>query len=172
MTTQKHIIGIIAFCFAAITFTYGQNAGQSDRFERIENEKKAYITKSLNLTSAEAKKFFPIYEQYHDEMGALQKAKRKERTQQTQRQQPPPRTTLQSQRNSGLRNDLNSSSDIADRDMIAFDSKKVELKKNYRKRFAEVIGQARASQFFQVEEEFHDYLMQKLQNRGRSQRNP
>lgn len=51
------------------------------------------------------------------------------------------------------------------KDVISFDAKEVEIKKEYRAEFAKVIGQARASQFFQVVEEFNDLLRNTLQNR-------
>lgn len=50
-------------------------------------------------------------------------------------------------------------------DVILFDAKEVELKKKYRTEFAKVIGQARASQFFQVVEDFNELLRSTLQNR-------
>jgi len=53
------------------------------------------------------------------------------------------------------------------KDVISFDAKEVELKKNYRTEFAKVIGNARASQFFQVVEDFNDLLRKSLQNRTR-----
>lgn len=56
------------------------------------------------------------------------------------------------------------------KDVISFDAKEVELKKEYRGEFAKVIGQARASQFFQVVEEFNDLLRNTLQNRQHSDR--
>lgn len=50
-------------------------------------------------------------------------------------------------------------------DVISFDAKEVEIKKQYRAEFAKVIGQSRASQFFQVVEDFNDMLRNTLQNR-------
>ncbi len=50
-------------------------------------------------------------------------------------------------------------------DIISFDAKEVELKKKYRTEYSKVIGQARASQFFQVVEDFNELLRSTLQNR-------
>lgn len=50
-------------------------------------------------------------------------------------------------------------------DVISFDAKEVELKKKYRGEFAKVIGQARASQFFQAVEDFNELLRNALQHR-------
>lgn len=55
-------------------------------------------------------------------------------------------------------------------DVISFDAKEVEIKKQYRNEFAKVIGTTRASQFFQVVEDFNELLRNALQNRQNSRR--
>lgn len=157
----NRFVGIAMLSFLCVFTATAQHDGQSDRFARIEKEKKAYITKQLELTSSEAQAFFPIYDQYRTELTMLQRERRQVRSRDDQ---PQPRQNLRNER-------FQRSAVNTDRDMIAFDAKRLELKKNYRKRFAEAIGQARASQFFQVEEEFNEFLMRHLQNRHREQRN-
>lgn len=56
------------------------------------------------------------------------------------------------------------------KDVISFDAKEVELKKHYRNEFATVIGNTRASQFFQVVEDFNEILRNTLQNRNNGRR--
>ncbi|MNY17021.1 hypothetical protein D3C86_1503180 [compost metagenome] len=63
--------------------------------------------------------------------------------------------------NSPSRNNLRGGS----RDVIAYDAKELEIKKNYREKFSKVIGTSRSSQFFQVEQEFREYLIKSLNNR-------
>lgn len=159
----KNIVGIAMLWIFCVFMATAQNA-KSDRFARIEKEKKAYITKQLALTASEGQAFFPIYEQYRTELTMLQRERRRVRSNSSEKQNP--RQPRQHLRNERLQRDVSSNTD---RDMIAFDSKRLELRKSYRKRFAEVIGHARASQFFQVEEEFNEYLMRHLQNRRRGQ---
>lgn len=131
---------LITFCFLfAFQFT---SFSQQRNFDVIENKKIAYITKELKLTPAEAQKFFPIYNQYNREMWNLKKAKRGTDV---------PQNT----------NSLNSGK----RDVIAFNIKEVDIKKTYRSKFAQAIGQSRASQFFQVEEDFINILAKEYQNR-------
>ncbi|SEL27624.1 hypothetical protein [Parapedobacter koreensis] len=127
---------------------------RAQRFERIEAEKIAFITKELNLTPQEAQKFFPVYNQYYKEISKLKHERRGGGLQ--------GRSNLQSQKLPG--NTLNPATD---RDVLAFDAKELELKKIYRKRFANVVGEARASRFFEVEEEFRNYLLRELQYRRR-----
>ncbi len=123
---------------------------QQDKFRAIESEKVAYITKELKLTPTEAQKFFPIYNKYNEEMWALKRAKRGASSSTVASNSTPARA--------------NSFSGIK-RDVIAFDAQEVDIKKKYRTQFSEVVGQSRASQFFQVVEDFNDLLRNELQNR-------
>ncbi|HMR19708.1 MAG TPA: hypothetical protein PKA53_10455 [Sphingobacterium sp.] len=150
MLRLKHII--TTFCFV-LSCCAGSVFAQQNRYEAIESEKVAYITKELKLTPAEAQKFFPLYNKYNEEMWELKRAKRGTTA--------TPTTTPQG---------VNSFNRGGQRDIIAFDAKEVDIKKKYRGQFAQVVGQSRASQFFQVVEDFNDLLRNELEsrkNRGR-----
>ena len=136
MLRLKYILTTICFIFTLQFASYAQQ-----NFEAIESEKIAYITKELKLTPGEAERFFPIYNQYNKEMWDLKRAKR------------------------GFAQRGGNSLNPEKRDVIAFDAKEVDLKKSYRAEFAKIVGQTRASQFFQVEEDFFTKLRSKLQNR-------
>lgn len=147
MSHLKHIITTFCFmllCCTSLTFA------QQNRFEAIESEKVAFITKELKLTPAEAQKFFPIYNKYNEEMWELRRAKRGV----TSETPSAPRGT----------NAFNNTRTVK-RDVIAFDAKEIDIKKKYRTQFSQVVGQARASQFFQVVEDFNNILRNELQNR-------
>ncbi|WP_166332168.1 hypothetical protein [Sphingobacterium chungjuense] len=129
---------ILLTLFVSCSMMLTATAQNDDRFEKIENQKIAYITKHLNITTSEAQRFFPLYNQYSKSMQNIKSAKSNLRSHQHEHQ---------------------------NSDMIEFDSKEVELKKQYRNKFAEVIGAARASQFFMVEQEFKDMLYREWQSR-------
>ena len=137
MSKIKNIIIIFCFCIIGLSATYAQD---NERFQIIENEKIAFITRELNLSRKEAQDFFPIYNEYSKEMWSVKKAKTG---------------------NSPARNSLRGSS----RDVIAYDAKELEIKKNYREKFSKVIGTSRSSQFFQIEQEFREYLIKSLNKR-------
>ena len=131
---------LITLCFLFL-FQFA-SFSQQRNFEVIENKKIAYITKELKLTPAESQKFFPIYNQYNREIWDLKRAKR------------------------GIETPKNANSfNGGKRDVIAFDAKEVDVKKIYRSKFALVIGQSRASQFFQVEEDFINMLAKEYKSR-------
>lgn len=111
---------------------------QESRFQQIEAAKVAYITKQLQLSPAEAQKFFPIYNQYRQEIRQISHEKRGKNT-------------------NFKRGQVNE---------LEFDSQILACKKKYRERFATVIPAAKASRFFEVEREFRETLFKELENRN------
>src|SRR5690606_914681 len=143
MVRLKHVM-ITACLFLLVTLTT-QGQSRQERFEAIENQKTAYITKQLNLTPKEAQRFFPLYNQYRNEIRSVKQKKSK-----------------------GIRSPAtNQNSFRPGNDAIAYDSKEVDIKKKYRGKFADVIGQSRASQFFSVEQEFIELLYKELNSRNK-----
>ncbi|MCB0850541.1 MAG: hypothetical protein KDC20_12430, partial [Bacteroidetes bacterium] len=55
----------------------GDRAG--NRSERMETMKIGFLTQQLHLTSDEAKRFWPVYNQYQDELQALRKNRKDDR---------------------------------------------------------------------------------------------
>ncbi len=141
MVRLKHIFTTILL---ACIFCFSANAqSRQDRFEAIENQKAAFITKQLRLTPAEAQQFFPLYNQYMKEI-----------------------RDLKSQKSRGAGQVRgNSNSFRPGNDAISFDAKEVEIKRNYRSRFSDVLGASRASQFFSVEQEFIELLYKEYKDR-------
>ena len=66
---KKYLLIILTF-FASFSFAYAQN-GNGQRGEKIQALKIAFITQKLHLTSAEAEKFWPVYNEYNDEIKNL-----------------------------------------------------------------------------------------------------
>lgn len=146
MLRFRHLL--LTFC-AAILCTLSTHAQPRDskRFAAIENEKIAYITKELNLSQSEAQRFFPIYNQYNKEMWSVKSKK----------------TGSSSAAPAGT----NSFNGSGRRDVLSYDAKELEIKKEYRRKFADVIGNSRASQFFEIEQNFRELLYKELKRRNR-----
>lgn len=159
MTVAKPFHLIALALLLPVTLAVAQES-RAERFERIEAEKIAFITKELNLTPSEAQRFFPVYNQYHREISKLKQERRSVSRLRSKTQ------LEENKRMAG--NNFN----MTDRDVLAFDAKELEVKKNYRNRFTTIIGQARASRFFEVEEEFRNYLLRELQQRRRNRDHP
>jgi len=141
MIRLKHIISTLCLVWIACFVANGQS--RQERFEAIETQKSAYITKQLRLTPAEAQKFFPIYNQYSKEIRNIKSKK-----------------SQGNQSSPSKGNSLRPANDI-----IEYDAQEVDIKKKYRSKFADVLGQSRASQFFSVEQEFIELLYKELNSR-------
>jgi hypothetical protein len=124
---------LILFLFIGSSFAQQKES----RFQQIETAKIAYISKQLELTPAEAEKFFPIYNKYRAEMREIIHNKKGNRP------------------NQKLGNELE------------FDSQVLACKKKYRELFADVIPASKASRFFEVEAEFREKLFKELENRNK-----
>lgn len=141
MIRLKHIISTLFLIWIACFVANGQS--RQERFEQIENQKTAYITKQLRLTPNEAQKFFPLYNQYTKEI-----------------------RSVKSKKSRGNQNDRSRGNSFRPgNDAIEFDAQEVDIKKKYRAKFADVVGQSRASQFFSVEQEFIELLYKELNSR-------
>ncbi|WP_270088157.1 hypothetical protein [Sphingobacterium sp. SYP-B4668] len=143
MLQLKNIIATCCFVFLLTLSAQAQR--DNERFKAIENEKIAYITKELKLSKTEAQQFFPIYNDYSQEMWRI-------RNQKTGPKQSSP------SRGNGFRQG-------GTQDVLAYDAKELEIKKEYRAQFAKIIGNSRASQFFEIEQNFRELLYKEWQNR-------
>jgi Spy/CpxP family protein refolding chaperone len=70
---------LILILLVISTFSYAQkpnNNGQCSNYDRITSLKITHITEELDLTSSEAEKFWPIYNEYNDAIMAIRKEQR------------------------------------------------------------------------------------------------
>jgi len=132
----------IIFCLTLTVSLFAQD--HRERYEQIETIKVAFITKKLDLTTEEAQKFWPVYNNYQKELMELMK-KRREYRQKT---------------------------DIAPNDKInadlAYESKMLDLKKKYKKIYSKAIPAEKILLLYQAEREFREHLIKQLNHRRKS----
>jgi hypothetical protein len=132
----------IIFCLTLHVSLFAQD--HRERYEQIEAIKVAFITKKLDLTTEEAQKFWPVYNNYQKELMELMK-KRREFRQKT---------------------------DIAPNDKINADlnieSRMLDLKKKYKKLYSRVIPSEKILLLYQAEREFREHLIKQLNHRRKS----
>ena len=137
---KKGILGII-MCLTINTGLMAQD--RREHFERIEAIKVAFITKKLDLTTEEAQKFWPVYNNYQKELMDLMRKRREDRQK----------------------------TDIAPNDKInadlAYESKMLDLKKKYKKLYLKAIPAEKVLLLYQAEREFREHLIKQLNHRRR-----
>ncbi len=71
---KKHLL--LLFTFVFLSSLLNAQDRHKDRHEKIRAYKVAHITDKLNFSSQEAEKFWPIYNEYHDQMTKLHREER------------------------------------------------------------------------------------------------
>jgi hypothetical protein len=117
--------------------------------EKIETAKIAIISNKLNLSEADAIKFWPVYNAYADAL-----------------------ITLRTERK-GYAQTLNNMEGATDADldkalngMLAVEEKELNIRKKYKMEFAKVLSIRQVAQLFEAEQEFKKMIIQKAGERA------
>ncbi len=109
-----------------------------DRFTRIKMGRSAFITRQLDLTPAQSEKFWPVYNQYQDELTAAQIQKR-------------------------LNNSVGGANGLEQltRDR-ALTRKIADIKDHYQDEFLKILPPEKVSLIYKSEQQFNDELFRKM----------
>ena len=149
-TVHYLILGFSLFFYSANGIAQGHWENKKEKREEIHTQKIAFISDQLDLTSEEAQEFWPIYNEYETEIGAIRK-KRKSYLKQ-------------------LRDLDNLSGDKAyDLMQSVFNTEKEEsdIRIAYLQKFNGALGKKKAAQVFIAEEKFKRELLKKIHHEGR-----
>ena len=126
-------------------FIFSQNISEEKR-KKIESQKIAFITKALDLSSEEAQVFWPVYNDFSDEMKTIRK-KRREVFSKARKN----RSSL-TEKEIGI---------IID-ERLKMEQETLDLKVKYNKEFQEVISNKQISALYHAEEEFKKELLHRI----------
>jgi hypothetical protein len=74
---MKKLIGALAICFPLFVWAQPHPPrGDKERAEKVEALKIGFLTQRLDLTTDEAKSFWPVYNKFQDEMEKIRKQRR------------------------------------------------------------------------------------------------
>lgn len=148
-----NMITKIAGIFLSLMITtaaFGQDPGEDkEKDDKIEALKVGFITKELNLTSTEAEKFWPLYNEMEGKMKEIRQTCRK------------------------INHDVRDSEDkISNEDakkklntLFENEQKELDLKKEYSEKFIKIIGEKRTLKLLSLEHEFRRVLLERLKDR-------
>jgi hypothetical protein len=108
-------------------------------YGQLESVKVEYLTRRLNLSPEEAQRFWPVYRNYQKDLHKVMMERRKAR---------------QDQKKSGEQVDE-----------LEFEADILEIRKNYRKQFSEVIPAQKVNLLYQAENDFRQQLIKELGER-------
>jgi hypothetical protein len=134
--------------FPAVMFAQDKQENKKDKVETMHI---AYISQKLDLTTDEAEKFWPVYNQYKADMDQLRK----------QRQD-----NIEAVKKAG---GIDSMSDADVQKLITsetdIETRQLELRKQYLAKFQQVIPVRKVAKFFVAEDGFKRYLLNQLSKR-------
>lgn len=146
-------ISIFLICQSTV---YGQRGDDhKERWEKYRSEKVAFLTTNLNLTPAEAQKFWPVYNQMDKEKSDTQKKRRE------------------------LENQVRDAGEsLSDKEITKLTREfagnmKTEgsLLEKYNEEFLKILPPKKVLKLYQVENEFRMYMFKKYRNQKKDDKN-
>ncbi len=127
----------------------GRGQRKEERREEIESMKIAYLTRRLALTTEEAQRFWPVFNQFSDE----QKKARKE--------------------HAALKKDLNDDfTSVSDKEVeklvdseVIFRQQEVDIMKKFHPQFKQVLPIKKVALLYSAEDDFKKVLLEKIKER-------
>ncbi|MBN1387730.1 MAG: hypothetical protein JW965_04740 [Bacteroidales bacterium] len=127
----------------------GMVFGQGNRREVFDAQKVAFFTRHLDLSAAEAKLFWPIYDEFTE--------KRDEIVQE--------RNSISRDVGQNFRNMSEKELEEAGDKLISLNLKEAELKAEYHEKFKEVLTPSKVVRLYNAENGFKNYLLNQLRSR-------
>lgn len=138
MTNMKHVLLLVSLLILLPTSAQDK---KDDRREQIKKRKIAFITDEVDLTSEEAEKFWPVYNEMEDKMIGYHKEKRQ------------------------VHKSLKNLDDLSDdeaysklEELHEIELKELNARKDYLVKFEEILGKKKAVKVYIAEEKFKNWL--------------
>lgn len=120
---------------------------QEDKSEKITAAKVAYITSRLNLTTAQAQQFWPVFNEFEAARKKIRKQMRLLRVE----------AKLSDPSEDEVKADI--------KKMFALRQEELDLEKQYSEKFLKVISARQLAEYYRSEKEFTKLLLNKLKER-------
>jgi Spy/CpxP family protein refolding chaperone len=137
---------LLLFCFAFLSLTVSFGQTPSNAKQRLEEEKKEFFTRNIELTRTEAKAFWPVYDDYQN---------RKDR--------------IVSEKRTLMRYYMENSKNMKEQEIsetldkyIALEQQETELFITFNKKFREILPDEKVLRIYVAEIKFKDYLLKQL----------
>ena len=148
----KLLLTILLVTFSASSL-FAQRERDGDKFEEIQTIKIGYITKKLNLSSKQAKRFWPIYNKYETEHRQLR------------------RTFVKQYRKNNPNVSHHEARTFVNAN-IDYQEQKIELRKKFTKSLNNILSDQQITNLFIAEQEFKQMLIKRLRGTNRHNGKP
>lgn len=145
---MKNLLLLVLTLFTLSTVSVAQNKGHK-RVTRAEMDAKkvAFLSTELNLSTAEAKLFWPAYNAYDDKMHSIHKEIR----------------ALKKKLKNFEKLTIEEAYQTTE-SVIKFEEKKSLLRKEYLEKFSSILGKKKGAKVFYAEHQFKRELLRKIKN--------
>jgi hypothetical protein len=155
---KKQLITLLLFILPALMYyaAQGQTTPPNNgvkRSEKIDALKAAFITKQVDLTPAEAEKFWPVYNEYQNEIQALNQS----RLANTNNAKPDIDNMSDADVNKMIENEL------------GYEQQQLDIRKKYVAQFEKVLSVKKVAKLFQAEKDFKLYLLHQMSHQDGGQ---
>lgn len=158
MKTKKFLMAAVAALIVALPISGSVLAQKpvkpklQEKKENIEAMKVAYITKKMNLTSDEAKKFWPVYNEFESKKKELNKS-------------------AVTKYNKILTDSLTDqqATEMIDQQIIHA-QKMLDLRKEYLVKFKQVVSSKKIAKMYEAEKNFRKLLLKEIKDRRNDMR--
>ncbi|WP_319503189.1 hypothetical protein [uncultured Draconibacterium sp.] len=150
---MRQLIAILTVGLLIFTQTQAtaQNNDDDDRWERYRNEKVAFFTTNLDLTTEEAQKFWPVYNQMEKEMFDFQQK----------------RHELENRVRNVDENLSNNELTKLTREHVALGKTEAEVREKYNEKFLKILPPLKVIKLYKTEYDFRMYMFRKYRDRNR-----
>lgn len=149
---KRILILSVMFGFAAAAFAQPGDKEHEDRWEKFRSEKVAFLTNYLELTPAEAQKFWPVYNQLEKERWEAQKT-RKELEEKVQE--------------AGESMTDNQIKQLT-REFAGSLKKEANMAADYNEKFLDILPSGKVLKLYKAENEFRMHMIKKFRDRRRN----
>lgn len=164
MKNIHKILLILSFCLPGILQAQErdpengpQRQGMTkEQKEELESMKVAFLTKKLELTPDEAKKFWPVYNQAGNELDKLREARMKQHRE------------IRDRKDQLTDKDYEK---MVDNEII-YRQQELDIMKKYSSQYKQILPMRKVAMLYRAEEEFKKELLQRMREKRREEQGP
>lgn len=149
---KKIILFTVLVAFSLTSFAQSKDKNHKDKWEKFRAEKVSFLTSNLELSPAEAQKFWPVYNQLEKERWEAQKFRREMEEK------------VQDAQESMSENSIKQLT----REFAGSLQKEADLLVDYNEKFLEILPPGKVLRLYKAENEFRMYMIKKFRDRKKN----
>lgn len=143
------LLGFSALLALLPVLGYTQTGNLEERLERLETAKIGFLTRQLDLSPEEAQQFWPVYNEFQEEIKSIRLERRK----------------LQREGRTGFDNLSEQEIEALTDQFVQLEVEEAEVKQRYHNRFKAVLPPSKVARLYRAEMKFKQEILERLRER-------